>query len=681
MLNKKLLIRILFLVCVLFSGCTERLAKNVADNLYPDLQVPYDNEPPPTAMTYPASTSIRDVIGGKGEGLGCSIPPLLDKLMFSRGPKDAPLSLQFRQACVRHDYCYRHGWATYGYKQADCDFALQQDAYRVCRIVYDEQLTNEEKKNINPDEECLSRARRVLLGVRIGGAENFQSREKSTYFEYDPMPTSAADDYVVTRWVNESTSCNGKAENCLKGSFIVLHNKRGSVTAKKLSWDGVQNKSSFKTEAKLFPNAFVTTPPNIIWDNGKDRLVALARDNFHNTHLQVTGFNLDSILNTLNFTSEFIDKDASVFWISKPKNSDALLSYWSYTKHQNGWRVLNNGKLDGGWRSVGINDMHDLYRTLAHRPLEGNFFKQGERETLIFKRGGSVDSNGSNSGNGYKTELHIVPLATNQSKVIAIPAKEEDEPLVAIKNNDDQDLLMSLHVNDIDRVQFKLFDLMCVASASTPCLPSLTKEFRDKKNQIVDKSWVRQPVQLIFPVDATDAMKKSPLIFFSKIDKVCQNNKCEMTGNAQPHYLSYQFAISRLKSDSKQYQISDFISQVSCDIKVEPLSLLANNDDRLISLIKRAKPKNNIQNAYLADLVQQDFYERLANAQVIPGWFFKQTDDPSNDTAVDVAVIFRGYTNYSFLVSNIMDKESGDPKVFKAKSGVKQGFDINCKHI
>lgn len=679
MLKKQLLIRFLFLICVLFSGCTERLAKNVADKLYPDLQVPYDNEPPPTAMTYPASTSIRDVIGGKGEGLGCSIPPLLERLMFSRGATEAPLSLQFRQACVRHDYCYRHGWATYGYKQADCDFALQQDAYRICRIAYGEQSANKVKTNFVSDNECLSRARRVLLGVRIGGSEHFQSGAESSYFEYDPIPTNAADDYVVTRWMDEPTSCEDRTEKCLKGSFVVIHNKRGSVTASKISWDGVQNNSTFQSSKTLFPGAFVTTPPIIISDNGKDRLVALARDNFHNTRLQLTGFNFDSILNTLDFTSESIDEDASVFWLSTPPNTAPKISYWSYTNHEYGWRFLNDGK-DGTWNKVD-NKGHDRYRTLSHKPLEGDFLKHGVNETLVFKRGGSGSSNSSNNGDGYKNDLHIVFLATNKGKVISIPAKEEDEPLVTIKKNDGQDLLMSLRVNDDDRVQFKIFDLMCVASASTSCLPSLTNELKDKNNQIVDKSWVRQPVQLIFPVDAPNAIKKPPLIFFSKIDKVCQNNKCEIKGNSQPHYLSYQFAISRLKSDSKQYQISDFIGQVSCDIRVEPYILLDNKKDRLISLIKRAQPENNIQDTYLGDLVQRDFYERLANAQVIPGWFFKETGDVTKDTAVDVAVIFRGYTNYSFLVSHLMDEESGYPKVFKPKNGVKQGFDINCKHI
>ena len=39
---------------------------------------------------------------------------------------------RFRQACVFHDLCYRHGLATYGYNQNDCDRILQNAAFRLC---------------------------------------------------------------------------------------------------------------------------------------------------------------------------------------------------------------------------------------------------------------------------------------------------------------------------------------------------------------------------------------------------------------------------------------------------------------------------------------------------------------------------------------------------------------------
>ena len=36
---------------------------------------------------------------------------------------------RFRQACVFHDLCYRHGLATYGYNQNDCDRVLQNAGF------------------------------------------------------------------------------------------------------------------------------------------------------------------------------------------------------------------------------------------------------------------------------------------------------------------------------------------------------------------------------------------------------------------------------------------------------------------------------------------------------------------------------------------------------------------------
>jgi len=66
---------------------------------------------------------------------------------------------QFRQACIRHDYCYRHGQATYGFSREDCDEQLGASMLKLC-------------KSINRKEKvhwCDLRAHFVHAGVRIGG--------------------------------------------------------------------------------------------------------------------------------------------------------------------------------------------------------------------------------------------------------------------------------------------------------------------------------------------------------------------------------------------------------------------------------------------------------------------------------------------------------------------------------
>ena len=38
----------------------------------------------------------------------------------------------FGPACEQHDYCYRHGWATYGLSREECDHRFKRDMKRVC---------------------------------------------------------------------------------------------------------------------------------------------------------------------------------------------------------------------------------------------------------------------------------------------------------------------------------------------------------------------------------------------------------------------------------------------------------------------------------------------------------------------------------------------------------------------
>lgn len=188
------------------------------DRMLAQARAPNDGELPPTA--YAISYSADDVqpVGGQGEELSCSVPDWLTNRAF-RQKKYASISLRMRQACVFHDYCYRHGAATYGYNQADCDYLLLEHAYRICRFINTETTV----------ENCVRDARKVLLGVRAKGADNFRradrigpsmadpsqqkceeerkalSRDRlfddactSSYFEFNPYPTRTPS-YTVYR--------------------------------------------------------------------------------------------------------------------------------------------------------------------------------------------------------------------------------------------------------------------------------------------------------------------------------------------------------------------------------------------------------------------------------------------------------------------------------------------------
>jgi hypothetical protein len=154
----------------------------VVGRIYENVVAPNDVEMPLTVTSYPSSPHVVSIIGGKGEGLNCSLPWGID-LLFDRTkePSQSPIRQRFRQACVFHDLCYRHGLATYGYSQSDCDQMLQEHAVRICLYA-----SAHEKK---PLSNCQLDAKKILAGVRVGGFRSFQQWRTSTYFEFDSSPS------------------------------------------------------------------------------------------------------------------------------------------------------------------------------------------------------------------------------------------------------------------------------------------------------------------------------------------------------------------------------------------------------------------------------------------------------------------------------------------------------------
>lgn len=175
-----------------------------ADQILANAIEPSGREMPATAGALPYASADIQIIGGMGQGLSCSLPWPMDTLAFPIEGDKAPIGLEMRQACAYHDYCYRHGAATYGYTQADCDFALQVQAFRMCAFI------EKEEGRRGKDSDCVQDARLVTLGVRVGGTDAFraldarnvlsvdEAKEPSTYFEFDPYPTKSAD-YTIYR--------------------------------------------------------------------------------------------------------------------------------------------------------------------------------------------------------------------------------------------------------------------------------------------------------------------------------------------------------------------------------------------------------------------------------------------------------------------------------------------------
>ncbi len=65
---------------------------------------------------------------GANEAVGCSIPEVV--LLLSDDYSEQ--AGKFHPACVMHDFCYRHGHATYGDTREQCDKEFLEDMKEVC---------------------------------------------------------------------------------------------------------------------------------------------------------------------------------------------------------------------------------------------------------------------------------------------------------------------------------------------------------------------------------------------------------------------------------------------------------------------------------------------------------------------------------------------------------------------
>ncbi|WP_192330923.1 hypothetical protein [Achromobacter sp. ACM04] len=284
---------------LLAAGCSG-IVGGAANTIYPSLSQPEEIEAPPTFTTYLPSAATQAILGGRGQGLNCSIPPLLARLAFESGRDESDVSLRFRQACVMHDMCYRHGYATYRYTQSDCDTMLQQSAFRLCRQINrppsigaagggSQRARQDDVQNAQAVyDACETEAKKVLLGVTLGGGGSYLAADRSTYFEYDPMP-AGADDYVVARAVPAMDVQNDKGDIGIRTFYFQRNTVEMAMLMKPAP--GKAGLARVQATPVLFPQRLIATPP-VLWVPGApaDPFVALARESFGNTDLTVVRF-------------------------------------------------------------------------------------------------------------------------------------------------------------------------------------------------------------------------------------------------------------------------------------------------------------------------------------------------------------------------------------------------------
>jgi hypothetical protein len=169
----------------------------VVDFIYKNVEDISDSEMPPTVTSFQSGPEVVSTIGGSGEGLNCSLPSLANyffDLMYDKDGNRRLVLQRFRQACVFHDLCYRHGLATYGYSQNDCDQILQNEAFRLCLY-----FSNGSKAD--GGERCQTDSKMILAGVSFGGADAYRAWDRSTYFEFEGDPWRSSS-FSVSRVVD-----------------------------------------------------------------------------------------------------------------------------------------------------------------------------------------------------------------------------------------------------------------------------------------------------------------------------------------------------------------------------------------------------------------------------------------------------------------------------------------------
>ena len=169
---------------------------DAVDSVFKNLDDISDKEMPTTVTSFQSGPDVVSTIGGSGEGLNCSLPRWANMFFdYSKeGNYKRHLVLQrFRQACVFHDLCYRHGLATYGYNQNDCDRVLQNASFRLCLYI---------RNGNTPDEaaRCQADSKLILAGVSLGGSDAYRAWNRSTYFEFESDP-SRSNGFSVSRVV------------------------------------------------------------------------------------------------------------------------------------------------------------------------------------------------------------------------------------------------------------------------------------------------------------------------------------------------------------------------------------------------------------------------------------------------------------------------------------------------
>ena len=120
---------------------------------------------------------------GGEKPLGCSVPLLVSLA----SDEHSHYQETFYDACAQHDYCYRHGYRTYGLVREYCDAEFQQNLLNTCPEASSTKVGKFFEifdDNVDARSNCLRIANDFYSAARDFGEKHFQT-ESSSYCEYD----------------------------------------------------------------------------------------------------------------------------------------------------------------------------------------------------------------------------------------------------------------------------------------------------------------------------------------------------------------------------------------------------------------------------------------------------------------------------------------------------------------
>ncbi len=126
---------------------------------------------------------------GGDKPLGCSVPLLISLASESHSHYNDV----FYDACAQHDYCYRHGQATYGTDRKRCDDEFLRDMQDLCPPAAEGgvgKVFQTLDGSVGSRQTCLSVANDYHFAVSRYGEDKYQTKN-SSYCEYNGPPSAS----------------------------------------------------------------------------------------------------------------------------------------------------------------------------------------------------------------------------------------------------------------------------------------------------------------------------------------------------------------------------------------------------------------------------------------------------------------------------------------------------------